>query len=179
MRLYAAGLVANWIWFVTDNPAVAEVHLRESFEALAEAGEKGVFSTVAANLAEALYRQGRYDEAEDLLSASAAAGADDDVTTQVLGRAIQAKLLARHAQLNEAEVVAREAVALAAETEYVDLRGDSLLALGEVLRLAGRLDEAAEAMQEALDLWEAKGNMRFAATARALLEELRVSPSPL
>jgi hypothetical protein len=29
----------------------------------------------------------------------------------------------------------REAVALAAETEFVDLRGDSLLALAEVLRL--------------------------------------------
>jgi class 3 adenylate cyclase/tetratricopeptide (TPR) repeat protein len=179
MRLYAAGLVANWIWFVTDNPAVAEAHLHESFEALAEAGEKGVFSTVAANLAEALYRQGRYDEAEDMLSASAAASADDDVTTRVLGRAIQAKLLARRGQLNEAEVVAREAVALAAETEYVDLRGESLLALGEVLRLASRPSEGAETMQEALDLWEAKGNMRFAARTRAFLEELRVSSSSL
>jgi class 3 adenylate cyclase/tetratricopeptide (TPR) repeat protein len=179
MRLFAAGLVANWIWFVTDNPAVAEVHLRESFEALVKAGEKGVFSTVAANLAEALYRQGRYDEAEDLLSVSVAAGADDDVTTQVLARAIQAKLLARRNQLNEAEVVAREAVALAAETEYVDLRGESLLALGEVLRLAGHPGDGAETVQKALDLWEAKGNMRFAARARALLEELRVSSSSL
>jgi hypothetical protein len=110
---------------------------------------------------------------------SVAAGADDDVTTQVLARAIEAKLLARRNQLNEAEVVAREAVALAAETEYVDLRGGSLLALGEVLRLAGRSREGAETVQKALDLWEAKGNMRFAAKARALLEELRVSSSSL
>jgi tetratricopeptide (TPR) repeat protein len=175
MRLFAAGLVANWIWFVTDDPAVAEAHLRESFEALVEAGEKGLSSTVAAHLAEALYRQGRYDEAEDILSAGAAAGADDDVTTQVLARTIQAKLLARNGLLGEAETLAREAVALARETEYVDLRGDSLLALGEVARLAGRLDEAAEAMQQALHLWEAKGNVVFAARTRALLGELQVA----
>jgi hypothetical protein len=44
-----------------------------------------------------------------------------------------------------------------------------------VLRLAGRLDEAAEAMQEALHLWEAKGNVVFASRTRGLLGELQAS----
>jgi class 3 adenylate cyclase/tetratricopeptide (TPR) repeat protein len=175
MRLFVAGLVANWIWFVTDDAVTAEARLRESHDLLAEAGEKGLLSTVAANLAQALYLQGRYDEAEEMLIVSAEVGASDDVSTQVLTRSVRARILARRGLPEEAEGLAREAVALAAETEYVDLRGESLLALGEVLRLAGRLEEAVEAMQEALDLWEAKGNVVFAARTRALLGELQVS----
>jgi tetratricopeptide (TPR) repeat protein len=177
MRLDVAGLVVNWIWVVTDDPVTAEAHLRESHELLAEAGEKGYLSTVAANLAQALYLQGRYDEAEEMLLAGAEAGASDDVSTQVLTRSVRAKILARRGLPEEAEGLAREAVALAAETEYVDLRGESLLALGEVLSLAGRLDEAAEVVQKALDLWEAKGNLVFAARTRALLGELQASPN--
>ena len=66
-----------------------------------------------------------------MLDEAAELGADDDVVTQVRVRAGRAKLLARRdGNLDEAEALAREAVALAAETEYVDLRGDSLLALG-------------------------------------------------
>jgi class 3 adenylate cyclase/tetratricopeptide (TPR) repeat protein len=177
MRLYAAGLVANWIWVVTDDPVTAEARLRESHDLLAEAGEKGYFSTVAANLAEALYRQERYDEAEEMLLAGAELGASDDVSTQVLTRSVLAKILARRGLSAQAEVLAREAAERAAETEYVDLRGNSLLALGEVLSLAGRVDEAAEAMQKALDLWEAKGNLVFAARTRKRLGELHLSPA--
>ena len=79
--------------------------------------------------------------------------------TQVRLRAGRAKLLARRGNSVDADVVARDAVALAAQTEYIDLRGDSLLALGEVLQLAGRSSEGGEAMRGALALWEAKGNV--------------------
>jgi tetratricopeptide (TPR) repeat protein len=177
MRLFAAGFVGSYIWWLTDDPGLAETQLRDSYEALADAGEHGVRSTVAANLAEALYRQGRYDEADDMLAASAEAGADDDVSTQALGRSVRAKILARRGLWNEAEALAREAFALAAETELVDLQGDTLLALGEVLRLAGRPSEATAAIRQALELWEAKGNVMFAARTRALLGEVQVSSS--
>jgi predicted ATPase len=178
MRLWAAGIVANWIWLVTDDPVTAEVRLRESHDLLAEAGEKGVLSGVAATLAEALYLQGRYDEAEEMLLAGAELGASDDVSTQVETRSVHARIHARRGLPEQAEGLAREAVALAAETEYVHLRADSLLALGEVLSLAGRPDEAAETLERALDLWEAKGNLLFAARTRALLGELQVSSPP-
>jgi tetratricopeptide (TPR) repeat protein len=175
MRIFAAGLAANWIWLVTDDLVTVEARLRKSYNTLAAAGEKGVGSTVAANLAEALYRQGRYEEADEMLAVSEADSASEDVTTRAYGAAIRAKILARSGRVEEAETMAREAAALARETEYVDLRGDSLLALGEVLRLTGRPDEAAEAMQEALHLWEAKGNVVFASRTRELLGELQAS----
>ena len=176
MRIFAAGLVANWIWFVTDDAITAEARLRESHDLLADAGEKGMLPTVAANVAKALYLQERYDEAEDMLTVSAEVGASDDVSAQVLTRSIRARILARRGMPKEAERLARETVALAATTEYVDMRGEALLALSEVLRLAGRLEEATEPMQEALDIWEAKGYLVFAARTRALLSELHVSP---
>ena len=48
----------------------------------------------------------------------------------------------------------------------------SVLALAEVLRLAGREAGAAVAMQDALGLWEAKGNVVYAERTRGLLTEL-------
>ena len=114
---------------------------------LADAGKRGMLSTIASIFAECLYRQGRYDEADGMLAEAAEKGAEDDVATQVNVRAGRAKLAARRGDLDEAEALAREGVALAAETEFVDLRGDSLLALAEVLRLADREAEAAEALQ--------------------------------
>jgi tetratricopeptide (TPR) repeat protein len=160
------------IWALTDDLDVAEAKLRESYDVLADAGKHGALSTVAAIFAECLYREERYDEAEAMLAVAADKGADDDVATQVNVRAGRAKLAARRAKLDEADTLAREGVALGAVTEFVDLRGDSLLALAEVLRLADRKADAAEAMQEALALWEAKGNVVYAERTRSLLAEL-------
>ena len=114
---------------------------------LADAGKRGMLSTIASILAECLYRQGATTRPTTCSQEAAELGADDDVVTQVHVRAGRAKLAARRGKLDEAEALAREGVALAAETEFVDLRGDSLLALAEVLRLAGdATSEAAEAL---------------------------------
>jgi class 3 adenylate cyclase/tetratricopeptide (TPR) repeat protein len=171
MSLWAAGFVGCWIWGLTDDADLAEQRLRDSYDALADAGRRNVLSTVATIFAECLYRQARYDDADSLLDVAAEAGADDDFVTQVRLRAGRAKLLARRGNSVDADVVARDAVALAAQTEYIDLRGDSLLALGEVLQLAGRSSEGGEAMRGALTLWEAKGNVAQAGRTRALLAE--------
>ena len=172
MELWAAGFVGCWIWGLTDDPAIAEARLRESYDALAAAGRRNVLSTVATIYAECMYRQARYDEADELLDVAADAGADDDFVTQVRLRAGRAKLLARRGDLVAAQASAHEAISLAAQTEYIDLRGDSLLALGEVLHRAGRSSEGAEAMRAALALWDAKGNVAHAARTRSLIATL-------
>ncbi|MGI8607265.1 MAG: hypothetical protein ACR2L0_08985, partial [Gaiellaceae bacterium] len=172
MWLFAAGLVANWIWHVTDDPVTAEERLRESYDTLREAGERGVLGTVAASLGEALYQQGRYDEAEEMARVGEEAAATDDIYLQVFWRAVLAKVLARRGLLGEAEALAHEAVALAYESEYVDARSDAQLALAEVLRLAGRSGEAAEAVEKVRVLHEAKGNVLQVERAQTLLAEL-------
>jgi hypothetical protein len=49
---------------------------------------------------------------------------------------------------------------------------DALIDLTDVLRMAGRLDEATGAAAEALTLYERKGIVPSAARTRALLDEL-------
>ena len=172
MELWAASFVGCWIWGLTDDPAVADPQLRASYDALAEAGRLNVLSTVATIFAECMLRQERFDEADGLLDIAAETGADNDFVTQVRLRAGRAKLLARGSDLAHAEALAREAVALAEQTEYIDLRGDALLALGDVLQLGGRSSEGADAMRAALALWEAKGNVAHAARTQSLLAGL-------
>ena len=168
-RVWAYQELGCWIWALTDDPGVAEARLRDTYDVLGAAGRRGVLSTVATILAECLYRQGRYDEADEMLAVADEKGNEDDLYTQVRLRIGRALLLARRGSGDEAEALARAAVALAAETEFVDLRGDSLLALGEVLRLDGRTGEAAGAMRDALALWETKRNVVYAERTRTLL----------
>ena len=172
MRIWAYEERAIWIWALTDDLDVAEAALQETYEVTASAGRSGMLSTIASIFAECRYRQERYDEANAMLAEAAELGAENDVVTQVLVRAGRAKLSARRGSLDEAEALAREGAVLAAEAEFVDLRGESLLALAEVLRAAGRPDEAADAVKEALALWEAKGNVTYEGKARTLLAEL-------
>jgi class 3 adenylate cyclase/tetratricopeptide (TPR) repeat protein len=160
MRFHTLPYSASFIWLRTGDPVVAEAKLREIHAALAEMGAEEELPAVTAQIAEALYRQGRYDEAEQALDPAAAA------------KSLRAKLLARRGSTVEAEALAREAVTLAFESEFVDGRANSLLALAEVLQLTGREDEAADAIREAISIWDAKGNVLYAGRARALLAEL-------
>ena len=58
------------------------------------------------------------------------------------------------------------------ETDFIIDRGDARIGLAEVLELAGRRDEAIAVARDALDLYEAKGNVLQAGHARARLERL-------
>ena len=57
-------------------------------------------------------------------------------------------------------------------SDYLDLRGDVLLDRAEVLRLAGRVEEAQTSATEALQLYEQKGNLVSAERAQAMLDHL-------
>jgi predicted Zn-dependent protease len=68
--------------------------------------------------------------------------------------------------LEEAERLARKTVELAAATDALSRRAESLLALAEVLKLAGAGDEADVYVEQALRLYARKGNVAAAARAR-------------
>ena len=101
------------IEMLAGDPAAAETSLRSGFEALKQMGEQAFLSTTAAFLARAVFAQGRVDEAEELAQLSAQLAAPGDLLTQVLWRGVQARVLARRGRLEDAEALAREAVALA------------------------------------------------------------------
>ena len=79
------------------------------------------------------------------------------------------RVLARRGELGEGERLAREAVALGAETDMLNAHGDALLDLAEVLALAGQ-DARAE-LDQALALYERKGNLVMAERTRSRLAE--------
>lgn len=83
-----------------------------------------------------------------------------------LGRRWRAKLLSRRGDLDDAERLGREAATRAARTDYIDLRAQAVADLAEVLRLTGRPEESAAAVQEAIRLHGEKGNVAAAGTLR-------------
>src|SRR3990172_5263102 len=76
-------------------------------------GAEREFSTAIALLAEALYRQGKLDEAMLATLASEGSTAPDDLASQMAWRGVRAKVLAAPGDLREAESLGRSAVGFA------------------------------------------------------------------
>jgi len=171
MAVHAAGaaiLVGDIEIAAGDYEAAARV-FREGYDALGALKESGFRATLGTQLADALVRLGRDDEAEDVLDDVDTFVQVDDVDPQVRRRSVRAQLLARRGEVAEAVRLAREAVAQAATTDYLLLRSDALVALAAVLRAAGDDAEAAAALRQALDLQSQKGNLPGIDRVRALL----------
>ncbi|MDP9340863.1 MAG: AAA family ATPase [Actinomycetota bacterium] len=141
-----------------DPVAAAELG-EEGCRLLDELGERGFLSYAAGLLGEALYELDRLDDADSWASRGASLGGSDDASTQMLCRRVRAKVLVRRGEHDEAERLAREAVAIGRGTDMLDDQGDTLVDLAEVLSLAGRLEEAAEALEQAVVRFELKGNV--------------------
>jgi DNA-binding SARP family transcriptional activator/tetratricopeptide (TPR) repeat protein len=163
-----AGLIGLWV----SDPATAEQELRPLYEQYKRVGAKSHFSSVAPLLAQAVYAQGRFDAAEELVREAELAARPNDVHSQIVWRGTMAKILARHGDFEAAERLGREAVEFARQSDFLDSRGVVLADLAEVLRLAGRSDEAADALREALLAHEQKQNVLAAEHVRTLLAEL-------
>jgi tetratricopeptide (TPR) repeat protein len=166
--------IGGWVALLAGDPVEAERELRCSYAILESLGIKSVLCTTASELGQAVYLQGRFDEAELLSRTSEELGAPDDVTNEMLWRQVRAKILAQRGEFAEAEDLARRAVKFGATTDVLNWRGDSLMDLGEVLQLAGRSADAAAAIGEALRLYEQKGNLASARRARERLNEFAV-----
>jgi Flp pilus assembly protein TadD len=87
--------------------------------------------------------------------------------------AVDALLLTRAGELARAEERARAAVAIAeTETDTVWLQGWSNEDLAMVLERAGWIDEAREAFQRALAVWERKRCLPFVSRVREQIDSL-------
>jgi hypothetical protein len=88
----------------------------------------------------------------------------DDLHAQVGWRAARAQACAGRGEAGSGETLAREAIELLDGADDLDLRGDALVALGTTL--SGT--ERRSAFDEAVALYEAKGNVASAERARRL-----------
>jgi tetratricopeptide (TPR) repeat protein len=113
--------------------------------------------------------QGRFDEAEPFIEESREFASTEDIASQLGWRLAKAMVLADRGELAEAELLAREAVALAMGGDALDDQGEALSALAQVLVAAGRSEEAGALLHEAIDRYERKGNVVSARRARERL----------
>jgi class 3 adenylate cyclase/tetratricopeptide (TPR) repeat protein len=173
LRVWIGGysLLANDIEMLVGDAAAAEKELRRGYAVLEEIGERGVLARVAAALARALFEQGLDDEAEHFTERSASLGSAD-VAAQISLQAVRARLLAQRGDSEAAEALAQDALRLAEATDDTNQHARVLLDLAHILELSGRIEDAVGAVQQAVTLFEQKGNVVSAEAARGLLPTL-------
>jgi class 3 adenylate cyclase/tetratricopeptide (TPR) repeat protein len=164
---------AGYVAMLAGDLSMAETELRRGFDILERIGDIGHRVSLAADLSLVLLEsEGREREILEIADASEPFVIEDDVDAQVRWKAARGRALARLGDAAEGNRLARESVARAWRTDYCELRGLSQVALAEVLRLSGRSEEAAEALEKAVAVYQAKGNVVLAAATGRRLEEL-------
>ena len=174
LKVQAGGIsmIAFDIENAGGNPSAAEPELRSGYQVLRRMGEKSYLSTVAAYLAEAVYAQGRYEEAEELSRESQEAADSGDALSQMLWRTIRGKLLARRGDAEQAVKLAEEALAVAAGTSGARPSVNVYLEAAEIFNLLGRRPDAEALIEKAVNLYEETGDTLLARRARGKLEGL-------
>jgi class 3 adenylate cyclase/tetratricopeptide (TPR) repeat protein len=173
VRLLAAAqaTLTGWTELVAGDVTTAETLLRTGYAELEEMGERGVRSSVAAELGRVLCEQGSYDEAARLAATSQELSGPGDVFNSSLIAGIRARVLVSRRELDAASAAGREAVALAGTGDCLELRADAHRALADVLAASGKAKDAEAALNRALRLYEEKGNLVAAERARKALAE--------
>ena len=166
--LYTLGVIAAH----EGDYETAVEHLGAFCDSLEEHGQLALLSTYAPMLGRCLCALGRFDDAQLKARLGQELGEEHDVVTQGLWRQVQARVESHRAQHTEAESLAREAVFLLEQTDALNFQGAALWDLAEVLAAAGRPNEAADALREALDRYDRKMNVADANQVRSRLDAL-------
>ena len=160
------------IEMLAGDTAAAEREIREAVEFFRRSGEMNFLTSQEAELARALWAQGRFEEAEELSRSSQAHAGPQDLMAQAQWRQTRALVLASSGKRVEAEQLARAAIEVLAHTDFIWMKALGSETLGTVLELGGDRFGATGAFREALEAWETKGNVVSAERIRQRLREL-------
>jgi class 3 adenylate cyclase/ketosteroid isomerase-like protein len=166
LELHELSAYAGMVELLTVEPVAAERHLRSARDGFAALGVDSGAAQASALLARALVEQGRFHEAEEQTRLAERRGGDD-IKTGIAWRGVRAEALARRGEHDEAERLAREAVALSDPTDALADKADAHMALAAVLRACGRDEEGRAEAARALELYTAKEHTVGAMRARA------------
>ena len=158
---------ASAIELLAGDAEAAERELRAGYDMLVEIGDVHLRPMLAAYLAAVLVEEGNLEDAEAYASYAESHSWEDDIVTEVMWRVARARIEAR-ADEAKAERLAREAVDLAAPTDFLELQATALLALARVLGEIGS-PEAASVAGQAQAVYDRKGNIVASKWAAALL----------
>ena len=153
----------------------AESHLRKGASQLEALGAAGDLIAITAALSLCLSALGRFPEAQHYATIADSGPRGDPLQQAMVFRA-KARVLAGTGHFERAERLARKAVEKIRETDWLNDRAAALVDLGDILTGSRSLDVVA-VFQEALDLYERKGNAVAAANVRELVRGLSDHPS--
>jgi DNA-binding SARP family transcriptional activator/tetratricopeptide (TPR) repeat protein len=173
----AASEVYGDIELLAGDPAAAAEEFLRGFQSFDELGERSGASTLACYAAEARCEQGLYREALQLTIACEVRATEDDLASQMLWRAARARCEVAEGNLEEAERLAREGVAIAERTDFILFHATTLRSLAGVLVARENVSGAADATRTALELYERKGNVVAAERTRAALMSITARAS--
>jgi tetratricopeptide (TPR) repeat protein len=162
---------AGEIELLAGDAAAAERVLLRACATLERIGDLGHLGSVAPLLAEALLAQGRVEEAVEPIETAARWTLADDADAQINQLRARSMLAAHRGALDEAETLLRQALERASGTDDLNTRALMLADLADVLERSDRRQDAAGAVEQALALFEQKGNTVMAERLRGRLAE--------
>jgi tetratricopeptide (TPR) repeat protein len=172
-----ADRVPAYIEAYRGDHAAAVAYLRPFCELLDRRGERFYLSSMAPLLARELCMLGRFDEGQRWVDVARGLGVRQSVFGEAAWRKAQALVHAGRGEHTEALDLARQAVEIVDRTDNLEFQGETYCDLAQVLVAAGRTDEAAEALEQALDRYTRKKNLAMVAQVQPKLEELRAHVS--
>jgi tetratricopeptide (TPR) repeat protein len=175
VRADNSGRVRGLAHVLAEDLEQAEAAVRDSFSLLERAGDKAASSSVAAQLGEVFFLQGRLDDAESWSNLARADAPKGDTISQVNWRSLAGKVRAARGQIDQGEMLVLEALKLVETTDALSHRGAVHLDLATVLSSAGRPAEAASHIERALELFGAKGNLACMRLAESRLAEVAIA----
>jgi class 3 adenylate cyclase/tetratricopeptide (TPR) repeat protein len=165
-------LSSAYLWLIATIEGDRERSLRHNAELVdAVEGSESVGATYMTMHARDLCYLGRFEDAEPLLRQ--AQTVPPRASMRVMGPTVEGLLLAEQGELDKAVTLARTGVATAeSEIDSPWFHGWAYEDLVTVLVRAGRIDEAREALERLLALWERKGVQPCAQRVRAEIASL-------
>jgi predicted ATPase/DNA-binding SARP family transcriptional activator len=168
LALAESAVPAAIVGMTVGDPAAAERYARQGIAEFEAMGERRLVANLVGLLADALYVQGRFEEAQQLIEEASWAPWSSVLSTWPT----EAKLLARRGQFATARNLVSQAEARLSPTSVPMARAEVLKARAAVERLANAPDEAATSLRAALQIYEDKRATALAEHARTALASL-------
>jgi tetratricopeptide (TPR) repeat protein len=173
-RLIWTSRVEAW----AGNTLRVEELVREKGELDRQEGLLGYLASEQTLLVDALVAQRRLDEASVLLEELVPYAAPDDIDAHLRQARSRARLELARGDLAAAEAAARASLEHLADAEAPDEEAETLLVLAQILRAAGRSEEAVGAAHEALRLSQERKHVVLEQRAREFLSAPTGDPVP-
>ena len=151
---------------LAGHPAAAVDALRDALAIALQVSERDDTSQIAARLSLLLADQDDVAQAAEHAALASHQAPTESIRAQALARAARSRIALDEGAIQDAEALGREAIR-AAPADMLELRALLHTRLAEVVAASGRDDEARTIKDEAINLYERKGNLIAAHHLRA------------